>query len=579
MCADQQFGRSKPPDGETATRHHPLLPETAERVETPVSHRKQTIGYTFTRDGAQQTSHRNFALENPQLHERADEVGAAPAGNRNAIVGVAAHGQARGKFRPQRIIPRMVTIAAEPSSRATHEKRMAALGSVASAVVLVLLKAFLAWTTGSLGILSEALHSMLDLVAAVITYLSVRVADKPADADHLYGHGKVESFSAFVETGLLLLTAVYIIWEAFQRLLFRTPEIRPSISAIVILALVMCIDLVRSRALGRVAKKYPSEALEADALHFSTDVWSTFVVILGISGAWLGVRLGMPWLRSLDPIAALGVAGVIIWVGSRLGRRTIDALLDVAPIGLRERIVNAVDETEGVLQTERVRVRRAGQRYFVDVTISVPRTASLEQAHAASDAVERNIERMIPADVVVHVEPRAQSGEHLFDTIRAIAQRHGMPVHELSAHQYDGRLFVELHLEVDETASLNEAHRRATELEEEIQRATQPGTLVNIHIEPLGKQIAGAEEMKDLSRAVQDFLNSLPSEFAELADCHDVHVRSVEHRILVSCHCAVDGSLPVTVVHDLTAALEIRVKERFPQISRMTIHPEPVDES
>ncbi|MGH9689053.1 MAG: cation-efflux pump [Candidatus Acidiferrales bacterium] len=473
----------------------------------------------------------------------------------------------------------MVTIAAEPSSRATHEKRMAALGSVASAVVLVLLKAFLAWTTGSLGILSEALHSMLDLVAAVITYLSVRVADKPADADHLYGHGKVESFSAFVETGLLLLTAVYIIWEAFQRLLFRTPEIRPSISAIVILALVMCIDLVRSRALGRVAKKYPSEALEADALHFSTDVWSTFVVILGISGAWLGVRLGMPWLRSLDPIAALGVAGVIIWVGSRLGRRTIDALLDVAPIGLRERIVNAVDETEGVLQTERVRVRRAGQRYFVDVTISVPRTASLEQAHAASDAVERNIERMIPADVVVHVEPRAQSGEHLFDTIRAIAQRHGMPVHELSAHQYDGRLFVELHLEVDETASLNEAHRRATELEEEIQRATQPGTLVNIHIEPLGKQIAGAEEMKDLSRAVQDFLNSLPSEFAELADCHDVHVRSVEHRILVSCHCAVDGSLPVTVVHDLTAALEIRVKERFPQISRMTIHPEPVDES
>jgi cation diffusion facilitator family transporter len=473
----------------------------------------------------------------------------------------------------------MGTATAEPVSRATREKRMAALGSVGSALVLVSLKAFLAWLTGSLGILSEALHSMLDLVAAVITYLSVRVADKPADAQHLYGHGKVESFSAFVETGLLLLTAVYIIWEAFHRLLFRAPEIRPSVAAIAILGLAMCIDLIRSRALGRVAKKYPSEALEADALHFSTDVWSTFVVILGITGAWLGIRFGMPWLRALDPIAALGVAGVIIWVGSRLGRRTIDALLDVAPIGLRERIVNAVDETQGVLQTERVRVRRAGQRYFVDVTISVPRTASLEQAHAASDAVERSIERMIPADVVVHVEPRAKTGEHVFDTIRAAAQRRGLPVHELSAHQYDGRLFVELHLEVDESSSLREAHRRATELEEEIQRATGEGTRVNIHIEPLGARISGAEEMEDLSRAVQDFLNSLPAEFKQLADCHEVHVRSVEHRILVSCHCAMDGNLPITEVHDLTAALEDRVKTRFPQISRVTIHPEPVEES
>ena len=261
----------------------------------------------------------------------------------------------------------------------SREKRMAALGSVGSAVVLVSLKVFLAAITGSLGILSEALHSILDLVAAVITYLSVRVADKPADAQHLYGHGKVESFSAFVETGLLLLTALYIIWEAVQRLVFRAgQEVHPSLVAIIILALTMGIDFVRARALARVARKYPSEALEADALHFSTDVWSTFVVVLGITGAWLGLRFGIPWLGSLDAFAALAVAGVIIWIGSRLGRQTVDALLDVAPQGLRERIANAVDETEGVLQTERVRVRRAGQRYFVDVTISVPRTASLE---------------------------------------------------------------------------------------------------------------------------------------------------------------------------------------------------------
>lgn len=462
---------------------------------------------------------------------------------------------------------------------ATREKRMVALGSVGSAVVLVSLKVFLAIATGSLGVLSEALHSTLDMVAAIITYISILVSDKPADAEHLYGHGKVESFSAFVETTLLFLTALYIIWEAFQRLIFHAVPIRPSLMAIGVLLLGMGVDFLRARSLNRVAQKYPSEALEADALHFSTDVWSTFVVILGISGAWLGMKFGIAWLSTLDAVAALAVAGVIIWIGGRLGRRTVDALLDVAPRGLREKITTAVEETEGVLQAERVRVRRAGQRYFVDVTISVPRTASLEQAHGASDSVERRIAQIVPADVVVHVEPRARTNEHLFETIRAIAQHRGLSVHELSAHQYDGRLFIELHMEVDEAASLREAHRSASELEEDIHQATDPGSRINIHIEPQGIRISGAEEMKDLSRSVQDFLNSLQSEYHEMLDCHEVHVRSVDHKILVSCHCTMDGGLPITDVHDVTAALEDRVKERFPQIFRLTIHPEPVEES
>ncbi|HXW55695.1 MAG TPA: cation-efflux pump [Candidatus Cybelea sp.] len=466
-----------------------------------------------------------------------------------------------------------------PAERATHEKRLAALASVGSAVVLVLLKVFLAILTRSLGVLSEALHSILDLVAAVITYLSVRVSDKPADAEHLYGHGKVESFSAFVETGLLLLTALYIIWEAFQRLVFNTVHIRPSVEAIVILGCGMGIDVVRARALRRAAQQYPSDALEADALHFSTDVWSTFVVILGITAAWLGMRFNIGWLSRFDAVAALAVAGVIIWIGSRLGKRTMDALLDVAPIGLRERIESAVDATDGVLQAERVRVRRSGQRYFVDVTISVPRTATLEQARLASDAVEKRIGQIVPADVVVHVEPRTPTNEHLFETVRAIAQRRGLSVHELTAHHLDGRLFLELHLEVDEKSSLREAHRTATELERDICEATDPRAFVNIHIEPFGRRVSGAEEVKGLSRSVQAFLNSLPAEFRGLANCHDVHVRTVEHKILVSCHCAMDGSLPITQVHDTTAALEDRVKEQFPQIFRVTIHPEPVEES
>ena len=234
---------------------------------------------------------------------------------------------------------------------------------------------------------------------------------------------------------------------------------------------------------------------------------------------------------------------------------------------------------EGVLNTSRVRVRRSGQRHFVDITISVPRTASLEQAHATSDAVEQRIEQIVPSDVVVHMEPRARLNENLFETIRAIAQRHGLPVHELSAHMFDGRLFIEMHLEVDETLSLHEAHQRATLLEDEIRSATDRNALINIHIEPLGAQIASAEEMRELGRSVQSFLGSLQSEYSEISDCHEVHVRSVDHKILVSCHCAMRGSLPVLTVHDITAGLEDRVKEKFPQIFRVTIHPEPVEES
>ena len=462
------------------------------------------------------------------------------------------------------------------------EKKRAALLSVGSAALLVSLKAFLVLRTGSLGVLSEALHSSLDLVAAIITFLSVHFADRPPDEDHPYGHGKVESFSAFLETGLLLLTALYIIWEAFQRLFFRNVHLTPSLTAIFILGIAMAIDLVRARKLGRVARKFMSEALEADALHFSTDVWSTFVVIAGIAAVWGGDRWGAPWLRYADPIAALAVAGVIIWVGSRLGKRTLDALLDAAPVGLRQSIFVAVKNIDGVLDAERVRVRRAGNRYFVDVTIQVPRTASFEQVHALSDAVERRITEIVPADVMVHMEPRAPAGEHLFDAIRAIAHRRGMAIHDLSAHQVDGQLFIELHLEVDEQQSLREAHRQATELEEEIRALPGEKAQVNIHIEPLGRHISTAAgaggEMKELSRAVERFVNGLPAEFHELVDCHDVRALEVEHHILVSCHCAMDGSLPITQVHDVTAALEDRVKEKFPQIFRVTIHPEPVEE-
>ena len=464
-----------------------------------------------------------------------------------------------------------------------REKRRAALLSVGSAVLLVSLKTFLVVRTGSLGVLSEALHSSLDLIAAIITLLSVRLADQPADERHLYGHGKFENFSAFVETGLLALTALYIVYEAFARLFFRSVHIQPSLTAIFVLLVALLIDMTRARALTRVAKKYSSEALEADALHFSTDVWSTIVVIAGIALVWAGEMWHLPSLAYADALAGLAVAAVILWVGARLGKRTLDALLDVAPEGLQQEIARAVAGMDGVLDVDRVRVRRAGNRHFVDATVSVARTASLEQVHALSDAIEKRIGEIVPSDVMVHAEPRAPQGEHLFEAIRAAAQSMGVAIHDLAAVQQEGQLFIELHLEVDENLSLRDAHRQATKLEEKIRELRDGPVEVNIHIEPLGRHIAtpdtGIGEMKQLSRSIEDFVNSLPADFDELVNCHDVRARQVEHHIFVSCHCTMKGSLPITQVHDVTAALEDRVKEKFPQIYRLTIHPEPLGAS
>ena len=468
-----------------------------------------------------------------------------------------------------------------PSATETKEKRHAALLSVGSALLLVSLKTFLVVRTGSLGVLSEALHSGLDLVAAIITLLSLRVSDQPADERHPYGHGKFENFSAFVETGLLLLTALYIVYEAFDRLFFHSVHIQPSITAIVVLLFALAIDITRAQKLTHAAEKFVSEALEADALHFSTDVWSTIVVIAGIALVWAGERWNLPWLIYADALAGLVVAGVIVWVGSRLGKRTLDALLDAVPEGLQEQIATAVRKMDGVISVERVRLRRAGNRYFVDATVGVPRTASLEQVHAWSDAIETRVGEIVPSDVVVHAEPRAPEGEPFFDSIRAVAQRLGLGVHDLSAQQYKERLFVELHLEVDPQLTLKDAHAQATELEEAIRALRSAPTEVNIHIEPLGTAIKLTEEsaadLRELARAMEAFLTQLSAEFHELMNTHNVLVRQVEHHILASCHCVMRSELPITEVHDVTAALEDRVKEKFPQIYRVTIHPEPQD--
>jgi cation diffusion facilitator family transporter len=279
------------------------------------------------------------------------------------------------------------------------EKQSVALGSLLAAVGLTALKIVVGVWTGSLGILAEAAHSGLDLVAAGLTLVAVRLSGRPADRTHLYGHGKIENLSALAETLLLLATCVWIVREAAIRLWSHEGAIEVTIWSVAVMLVSIAVDLSRSRALARAAKKHRSQALEADALHFQTDVWSSAVVIAGL----LAVRLGVWWA---DAAAALGVSAVVVWVSVQLGRRTIDALLDTAPAGMEERIVAAVSAIDGVRDCHQVRLRYSGPVLFIDLHVLVDGGQTLAEAHQLTETIEAAISKIAEgADVTVHPEP------------------------------------------------------------------------------------------------------------------------------------------------------------------------------
>ncbi|MFL5661937.1 MAG: cation diffusion facilitator family transporter, partial [Ktedonobacteraceae bacterium] len=256
-----------------------------------------------------------------------------------------------------------------------REKMMVALSSVVAPIGLTGMKLVVGLLTGSLGILAEAAHSGLDLVAALMTLFTVRVASRPADETHHYGHGKVENLSAFLEAGLLVLTAIWVIYEAIRRLLFLDSHVEITIWAFVVMAISIAVDFTRSRALLRVARTTGSQALEADALHFSTDIWSSSVVIAGLLVVWLAERFSLPgWLGQADAVAALGVSGIVIWVSAQPAKETIDALLDRTPDTIAGQVQAQVGALPDVLEVRRVRMRRAGNKLFADVVVAAPRT-------------------------------------------------------------------------------------------------------------------------------------------------------------------------------------------------------------
>lgn len=280
------------------------------------------------------------------------------------------------------------------------DKTAAALLSVGAAALLVSFKMVVALSTGSLGILSEALHSALDFVAAAVTWVAVKLSDKPADKEHNFGHGKIENFSALIEAFLLFATSGWIIFEAVSRLSSDAKPIEVGFWSFAVVITSILVDIGRSRALMKAAKKYKSQALEADALHFSTDIWSSSVVLFGVAGSFFG-------FHRADAIAALAVAIIVIWVSAKLSLRAIDELLDKAPDGIREKVAELIGEVDGVIKSHSLRVRSSGDTYEIYVNIHVDPTLSIVEAHDISERVEKVLRENLGKIMInVHVEPQ-----------------------------------------------------------------------------------------------------------------------------------------------------------------------------
>lgn len=451
------------------------------------------------------------------------------------------------------------------------EKEQVALSSIAASAGLTVAKALVGLTTGSLAILSEAGHSLIDLGATVMTYIAVRISGKPADEEHHYGHGKVEAVSALVETALLFLLSGIVIWEAVQRLVERKGHVvEATVWAFGVIIASIAIDFFRARALSRTAKKTSSQALEADALHFSSDLWSSSAVLVGL----VGVHYGFAWA---DSAAALIVAALVCVAGWRLGKRTIDTLTDVAPPGAAEKIKAIAARVPGVVKVEQVRARAVGGQTFIDLGVAVSRTLPLDRVSVLKHDVAATIREQMPgAEPVVTTDPVALNNETVLDRVMVIARNRALAVHHVTVHELKDRLAVSLDLEVDGKLSLGSAHEMADRLEDAIAAELGPDVEVETHIEPLQTQDAsGREASPERVKAVSIALSELATGDGSIRDIHNVRVRETDAGEIVNFHCRVDPQLTVRSVHENVDALERALKQKSPSIKRVIGHAEP----
>ena len=452
-----------------------------------------------------------------------------------------------------------------------NAKERVALGSIAASAGLTAAKAVVGLLTGSLAILSEAGHSLIDLSATVLTFFAVRFSSKPADKEHQYGHGKIESVTALIETGLLFLLTAAVIWEAVQRLIgAQAHAVEATIAAFAVIAGSIAVDFFRARALRRVARETSSEALEADALHFSSDMWSSVAVLIGLAG----IALGFSWA---DAAAAIVVAVFIGVAAFRLGKRTISTLTDAAPEGVSERVTAIARRVPGVVAVERVRARPAGAVLFVELDVGVSRTLPQDRVSAIKERLTREVRAELPsAEVTITTEPRALDDETVRERVMMIARNRGLAIHHVSVQTISGRLSVSADLEVEATMTLVAAHEVASRLEEAIRDELGLEVEVETHIEPLPADVLPGRDAPDPRiREIRDALVALATDIPDIGEVHDVRVRETADGEIVNFHCHVAPTLSVGAVHDAVDTLESRLRRQFPAIERVTGHAEP----
>jgi cation diffusion facilitator family transporter len=450
------------------------------------------------------------------------------------------------------------------------KKEKVALSSVLAGCLLTTLKLIVGIVTGSMGIISEAAHSALDLGAALITYFAVRVSGKPADERHHYGHGKVENLSALAETILLFITCFWIVYEAIKRLITGHTEVEVAWYSFAVMIISIIVDFSRSRALSKVAKETKSQALEADALHFKSDIYSSSVVILGLIFALLGIS-------KADPIAAIGVAILVLFVSYGLGKRTISVLLDTAPEGLTEHIKETVLRINGVATIERIRLRPAGHTYFVDMIIGVSRKIPLETMDSITKEVDQAVKKIMKdSDVVINVKPITLKDETITEQIQIIATNFGVSVHDISVHTLNNKKIVSLDMEVPSNLVLKKAHKKASELKEKINKELGQDLEIDIHIEPLEPtELEGKDVNQKTLNLIEKALIKVKKQLPLVESINHVSSRMVGDKIFTAVECIVDEKMPLEKTHDISSRAEYLIREEIPSVERVIVHMEP----
>ncbi len=450
------------------------------------------------------------------------------------------------------------------------EKQTAAATSVFASGGLLLFKIIAALVTGSLGIIGEVVHSLIDLGATIVTWFAVRVSDRPADDDHHFGHSKVESVAALAETVLLLMTAIGLGGAAIYRFWSNSHEVKFSWLAVALLLITIAVDFNRSRMLDKAAEKTASEALAADALHFNMDMWSSLAVLLGLAG----VALGYVWV---DSFAALVVAAFIAWSGLQLGTRTIATLVDRAPAGIAETVRDIADAHAGVLEVSRVRARPSGSGLFIDLVLKISRMMPLTSIAAMKKDIADRISASIGnADVTITTEPVELDTETVVEKVMLLARHDSLAIHHVLVQNLDGKLSVSYDLEMDGKLSLAKAHETATHLEDTVRAALGENVEVETHIEPLPPEIILGQDADAASlEKIQSQLLKLAKAGRMVEEIHNIRLRKAASGDFVHYHCRFPPDTSVREAHAAIDHLEDQLKAANPKIIRVVAHAEP----